>query len=119
MAYTGIHKPFHIESIPTLLAHTKSSLKSTIKEIEQNIEISGVSQITFSYDNGEGHTLEVFHTYEDIVYDPNDSKKKVKAKIMCTIDSEDSVCFLQASKEYAPCEEKSYGTNHASKNSPI
>ena len=26
--------------------------------------------------------------------------------------------FPQASKEYAPCEEKSYGTNHASKNSP-
>ena len=87
-----------------------------MKEIKQNIEISGVSQITYGYDDDGGHTVEVFHIYEDTVPDPRDYSKTVKAKILCTIDSNDSVCYLQASKEYAPCDVKRYGNNHTRQN---
>ena len=109
-AYTN---PLHIESWSSQLAHSKSSLKSAMKEIKQNLEISGVSQITYGDDDGGGHTVEVFHMYEDTVKDPRDETKTVKAKILCTIDSNDTVCLLKARREHAPCVPHFAGNNHA------
>ena len=105
--------PLHIENWSSQIAHSKSSLKSAMTEIQKNIEISGVSQITYGNDDNGGHTVEVFHTYEDTVNDPRDQSKTVKAKVLCTIDSNDTVCTLKYWRKHAPCVPSIAGDNHA------
>ena len=99
----GFRNPFHVESSLTQLSPSASSFKATMKEINQNLEVSGVSQITFGRDEGGGRTIEIYHMFEKMVKDPRDSKRKVKAKVMCTIDSANRACYIETSQKYSPC----------------
>ena len=99
----GFRNPFQVESSLTQFSPSRSTFDSTMREIEQNLEVSGVSQITFGRDGGGGHTIEVYHMFEEMVQDPNDASKKVKAKIMCTIDSNNRTCRINLRNRYAPC----------------
>ena len=104
----GFRNPLQVESWSTQswltpLSKSRRTFNNTMREIEQNLEVSGVSQITFGRDGGGGHTVEVYHMFEDTVQDPNDINKTVKAKIMCTIDSNNRTCNIDLTQSYAPC----------------
>ena len=84
-----------------------------MEEIEKNIEISGTSQITFGRDDNSGHTVEAFHIYEDQVEDPKNKNNKVKAKILCVIDS-DTICLVEVGERGAPCKPFEFTTKRDS-----
>ena len=65
-----------------------------------------------------GHTVEVFHTFTDQVPDPKDLSKKVEAKILCVIDSEDSICLVEVGEEGAPCKKFDFTTPRDSEVGP-
>ena len=100
--------PFHYESRTVLSAFDDESFKETMQEIDQNIQISGTSQVTFGYDSGGGHTVEVFHSYQAMVGKPNSPNQKEKATILCAIDSNDRICELDNGAKYAPCNQNAY-----------
>ena len=73
-------------------------------QIQKNLEISGVSQITIGYDDSLGHTFEIFHSFDSMIGKPKDQYDKEKVKIFCTIDSNDKICSVNWRKGSSPCE---------------
>ena len=57
----------------------------TMQEIEKNLQISGTSQVTFGYDMGGGHTVEVFHSFKAMVGKPKSPNPKRKRQFFALL----------------------------------
>ena len=92
--------PFMVESLSVKKDFDAEKYSESMEDINRNISVAGSAQVTFGFDAGGGHTVEVYKTHVETINGREVTK-------MCITDSNKTICNYDYSQEGAPCVSRS------------